>query len=358
MSAQFNHPVLTIDSQFHSYDVVIGRGVVAEYLRTNPQIIVADRRFQHLNEPEGRHRCIFIDAVEGQKTLSTVETVMSELQKAGTNRDSTILAIGGGIIQDVATLTASLYMRGIKWQYAPTTLLAMADSCIGGKSSINVASVKNLIGNIYPPGQIFVDTEFLTTLPPEDIAGGLAEAAKIAFCKGTEDFQAFIDFTLGDFPSNVDAMLTFILQIKKWFIEIDEFDKAERKLLNFGHTFGHALEVGSNHTIGHGLAVAFGMRAALNFEMQSRALSSTEIQLSDYTSSLLTQLNVRWQDNPIDWEKFKIAFDSDKKHKSSEYSLILPNFDGSVRIQAISKSVSNLQRVVEAQMQALTLEVL
>jgi 3-dehydroquinate synthase len=153
-------------------------------------------------------------------------------------------------------------------------------------------------------------------------------------------------------------MLTFILQIKKWFIEIDEFDKVERKLLNFGHTFGHALEVGSSHTIGHGLAVAFGMRAALNFEMQSRALSTSEIQLSHYMSSLLTQLNVRWQENPIDWEKFKIAFDSDKKHKSSEYNLILPNFGGSVRIQAISKSVSNLQRVVEAQKQALTLGVL
>ena len=356
MSARFSHRVLTINAQSHSYDVVVGRGVAEEYLRNRNLIIVADKRFQQMCESEGRHRCIFIDALEEKKTLSTVENVIVTLQKLGVNRDSTILAIGGGIIQDVTTLAASLFMRGIKWQYAPTTLLAMADSCIGGKSSINVSSVKNLIGNIYPPSQIFVDSEFLTTLPPEDIASGLAEAVKIAFCKSTEDFQRFMEFTSGDLLSNIDYMLTFILQLKKWFIETDEFDRAERRLLNFGHTFGHALEVGSNHTIGHGLAVAFGMCAALNFEMQSRDLSSTEVQLSNYLSTLLSSFNRQWNDGIINWEKFKMAFDSDKKHNSNEYNLILPNYDGSVRIQAISKSVFNLQCVVEAQKQALTLE--
>jgi 3-dehydroquinate synthase len=354
MSDLSSRSTITISSQSHSYDVVIGSGVVKEQLHTNNHVIVADSRFQPMLKQLGKTACIYVDAVESAKNLSTVEEIIVQLQKSGVRRDSTVLALGGGIIQDVVTLAASLYMRGIKWNYAPTTLLAMADSCIGGKSSINTTTVKNLIGNIYPPQSVFVDTDFVLTLPETDVLGGLAEAAKICFCKGQSEFEGFLKFGSTSTPANLDAMLPYVLDIKKWFIQVDEFDTAERKQLNFGHTFGHALEVGSNHGIPHGLAVASGMRAALLFESQTRVLSGVEQQLFDYTSVLVRGITERWPVSAIDWNKYAVAFNGDKKHGVSDYCLILPNSSGGVCVQHIPKSDSALNKIIEAQKMSLS----
>ena len=357
MSDLSSRSTVTISSQSHSYDVVIGFGVVKEQLHTNNHVIVADSRFQPMLEQLGKTACIYVDAVESAKNLSTVEEIIVQLQKSGVRRDSTVLALGGGIIQDVVTLAASLYMRGIKWNYAPTTLLAMADSCIGGKSSINTATVKNLIGNIFPPQAVLVDTDFVLTLPEADVLGGLAEAAKICFCKGATEFEGFLKFENSSTPANLDAMLPYVLDIKKWFIQIDEFDVAERKQLNFGHTFGHALEVGSDHGIPHGLAVASGMRAALLFESQTRVLSGVEQQLFEYTSMLVRGLAERWTISAIDWDKYAVAFSGDKKHGVSDYCLILPNSSGGVRVQYIPKSETILKNIIDAQKLALSGEI-
>lgn len=354
MSALSSRSTVTITSQSHSYDVIIGSGVVKEQLQTNDYVIVADSRFQPMLEQLGKTTCVYVDAVESAKNLSTVEEIIVALQKYGVRRDSTVLALGGGIIQDVVTLAASLYMRGIKWNYAPTTLLAMADSCIGGKSSINTTTVKNLIGNIYPPRSVFVDTDFVLTLPETDVLGGLAEASKICFCKGPTEFEGFLKFGSTSTPANLDAMLSYVLDIKKWFIQVDEFDMAERKQLNFGHTFGHALEVGSDHGIPHGLAVASGMRAALLFESQTRVLSGVEQQLFDYTSMLVRSTAVTWVVSAIDWAKYAVAFNGDKKHGVSDYYLILPNSSGGVRVQHIPKSETTLDNIIEAQKMSLS----
>jgi len=349
MSDLSSRSTVTISSQSHSYDVIIGSGVVKEQLQKNNHVIVADSRFLQMLEKLGKTTCIYVDAVESAKNLSTVEEIIVALQRSGVRRDSTVLALGGGIIQDVVTLAASLFMRGIKWNYAPTTLLAMADSCIGGKSSINTTTVKNLIGNIYPPQTVFVDTDFVLTLPEADVLGGLAEAAKICFCKGQSEFEGFLKFGSTGTPENLDVMLSYVLDIKKWFIQVDEFDMAERKQLNFGHTFGHALEVGSDHGIPHGLAVASGMRAALLFESQTRVLSGVEQQLFDYTSVLVQCITERWPVSAIDWNKYAVAFNGDKKHGVSDYCLILPNSSGGVRVQHIPKSETTLNNIIEAQ---------
>ena len=354
MSALSSRSTVIIASQSHSYDVIIGSGVVKEQLQTNDYVIVADSRFQSMLEQLGKTTCVYVDAVESAKNLSTVEEIIVALQRSGVRRDSTVLALGGGIIQDVVTLAASLYMRGIKWHYAPTTLLAMTDSCIGGKSSINTTTIKNLIGNIYPPQSVFVDTDFVLTLPETDVLGGLAEAAKICFCKGQSEFKGFLKFGSTGTPSNLDAMLPYVLDIKKWFIQVDEFDMAERKQLNFGHTFGHALEVGSNHGIPHGLAVASGMRAALLFESQTRDLSGVEKKLLDYTSVLVRSITERWPVSAIDWDTYAVAFNADKKHGVSDYCLILPNSNGGVRVQQIPKSDSALNNIIDAQTMSLS----
>jgi 3-dehydroquinate synthase len=354
MADPSSRSMVSISSQSHSYDVTIGSGVVKEQLQSNNHVIVADSRFRPMLKQFGKTECVYVDAVESAKNLSTVEEIIVALQQIGVRRDSTVLAIGGGIVQDVVTLAASLYMRGIQWNYAPTTLLAMADSCIGGKSSINTKTVKNLIGNIYPPQSVFVDTDFVLTLPEADVLGGLAEAAKICFCKSSIEFEGFLRFGSMSTPENLDAMLPYVLDIKKWFIQVDEFDKAERKQLNFGHTFGHALEVGSDYGIPHGLSVASGMRAALFFESQTRVLSGVEQQLFEYTSMLVRSIAGRWPVSAIDWNKYSIAFNGDKKHGVSDYCLILPNSIGGVRVQYIPKSETTLKKIIDAQKMALS----
>lgn len=240
-------------------------------------------------------------------------------------------------------------MRGISWVYVPTTLLGMVDSCVGGKSSINTRAVKNLIGNIYPPIKIYIDTKFLETLSEIDFLCGLAEASKICFCKGEGEFKKFLDLAQSRSPGDVAKMVDHVLSAKRWFIEIDEFDKAERKILNFGHTFGHALEVGSSHKVPHGLAVASGIKAAIFFEAKERAISKIESDLFEYESKLTSGITNLVNISEIDWSNYSEAFDADKKHTGDEYSLLLPNYGGGVRIEKFKKSEALLARVIEAQ---------
>ena len=135
-------------------------------------------------------------------------------------------------------------MRGIAWSYMPTTVLAMVDSCVGGKSSINVGPYKNLVGTFHPPKQIDIDPLLATTLASEQIAAGLIEAAKICFCRGPASFAEYLgqEPGVGMGTQALEHVILTSLLAKKHFIEIDEFDKKERLLLNFGHTFGHAIE--------------------------------------------------------------------------------------------------------------------
>jgi 3-dehydroquinate synthase len=225
----------------------------------------------------------------------------------------------------------------------------MVDSCIGGKSSINIGGIKNLVGNIYPPKRILIGTDFCNTLSKADLNAGLAEAAKICFCKGNAEFQEFLRLTDLQDDVALKDLIEFVLSTKKWFIEIDEFDKKERQLLNFGHTFGHALEVASNYEVAHGLAVALGMQAAIAFESNNRETSSIENQLFDYLMNLLQQANVTATVSELfDVKKFKESFSNDKKHSSDVFRIILPNSHGGVRIEEMTRTNQVLSDVTEA----------
>jgi 3-dehydroquinate synthase len=149
-------------------------------------------------------------------------------------------------------------------------------------------------------------------------------------------------------------MLYFVLSQKKWFIEIDEFDRAERKLLNFGHTFGHALESATNHEIPHGIAVALGIRAAVSFVASKREIEAIEIQLDDYMRTLcFCGLNYNYLLKIIDWDKFSSAFAGDKKHSSDSYKLITPLQNGGVEIRSFEKNAELIEEVKMAQLKVL-----
>ena len=197
---------------------------------------------------------IWIKTSEEAKSFPQMLQLFVACKQAGLGRSSRIVAIGGGVIQDIATFVSSLFMRGISWSYVPTTFLGMADSCLGGKSSINAGPYKNLIGNFYPPSHIDIMPVFARSLPDVEIAGGAAEAAKIAFCRGAASFAIYEELAnpiiCGAWnEEQFVKLLHSTLSVKKWFIEVDEFDQAERLLLNFGHTWGHALESATNLSI-------------------------------------------------------------------------------------------------------------
>jgi len=307
--------------------VAIGEGGFAEAVAGGPRAVVVDAALRHL-VPEREGPVIALKASEDTKTLAGCENLILQLQAAGVRRGDRILAVGGGVVQDVATFVAQVYMRGLEWHYAPTTLMAMADSCIGGKSSINVGGVKNLVGGFHPPQVIVVDPVFLASLSPTAMAAGFSEAAKIAYCRGPECMTGYLE-RFDTFDTDPAALIEHVLRAKKWFIEVDEFDQKERRLLNFGHTFGHALEAAVGHALSHGLAVSVGVLCAIRHP--TAGAGPLVDALENHCRRLLASAEgVEEALDRFDAEEFERAFRADKKHGASTFRLILPAPGGGV----------------------------
>lgn len=327
MSALFNTNIV---SSIKSYDVTVGIGVAEKALNQHESILIVDQKVRDLYPWLQGHKAIVIEAKEENKTLATVATTIEQLRALGANRHTHVVAIGGGIVQDLSTFAASSYMRGVKWTYFATTLLAMADSCIGGKSSINVGPYKNIAGNFYPPELVLVDTEFCNTLSDEQKIEGLLEAVKICFASDGAAFDKYLAISnSGNLLKDnnlIAKVIALSLATKKRFIEEDEFDNGIRLLLNFGHTFGHAIEGASDYRISHGVAVGLGMLAAMDFSQGmgwSHQTISRIQSLKIHVRGLLSKVdglagNLRELSSKGALEKFR----SDKKHRKQEFAVI------------------------------------
>ena len=283
---------------------------------------------------------ISIKISENNKNLRTVDLLIEAMTLAECNKQTHLVAVGGGATQDLATLVASLYMRGISWSYIPTTLMSMLDSCIGGKSSINVKNYKNILGNFYPPEFIYIESKFANTLPKIAIASGLAEAGKICYAKSNETFNQFQNAlkSVSTDMMKYEKLAEISLTAKKWFIEIDEFDRKERKMLNFGHTFGHALEAASNFKIPHGIAILIGMKVAISF---------TGLRIEKLENFIIETFNSIKQDMgiiSIDKNSFKNAISKDKKNSSMQMFFILPNNNGELALVGFEQSTELLEK--------------
>lgn len=289
-----------------------------------------------------------IKALETNKTLDEVGRVIVEMKTNLVTREDTVDVIGGGILQDIGTLSTSIYMRGLKWNYFPTTLLGMVDSCIGGKSSINHGGYKNIIGNYHPPSSVFIYPSFCDTLDESKILEGIFEAVKICIAFGQPNLDKVCDMTQyknDKLFSDLTGLIELSLSAKKHFIEIDEFDKGPRLLLNFGHTFGHAIEAATNYRVPHGIAVGVGMLMA--FDIVSKVVvnstaNANNFALVDYIKNLL---NVWPQKNCIEaWldphVAFK-AFENDKKHSNKNFNIILPTSDNRLEMVSIKRDEKN-----------------
>ena len=294
-----------------------------------------------------------VQAIEQNKTLETSAQIIEAMRFKGIQRDSHLEAFGGGIIQDLATISASLYMRGIDWTYYPTTLLGMVDSCIGGKSSINVGQYKNIAGNFYPPKVIIIDVEFCRTLALPDQVAGLCEAVKICYAAKTDSFDQYVkNFSNLQLPLSSEQLLGLVelsLLTKKTFIEEDEFDHGPRLLLNFGHTVGHAIEAATHFSITHGVAVGIGMLAEIRMGVllnKTNELPERAKHLDSYIRGLLKNIpdmvnTIRNLEVDLAIEAFK----SDKKHINGSYVIITLDKRGHLERTAISVT-EDLNRII------------
>ena len=265
---------------------------------------------------------IEINAHEKQKSYEGLKIVISELIKSGFRKNNRLIGLGGGITQDITAFTASIMYRGVDWIFFPTTLLAQGDSCIGSKTSINFGDFKNQLGGFYPPVKIFIDLNFLKTLSNRDFESGLGEMCHYFIVAGKKEFINYKN-TYKDVHRDKSILKRIIsdsLNIKRKYIEIDEYDTKERQVFNYGHSFGHAIESLTNYSIPHGIAVSFGMDIANFISIKMGMLkASVRIEIRE----LLEQIWQGYSIKNLDVNKFCEALAKDKKNVGIELRLIL-----------------------------------
>lgn len=319
----------SINSHAGIYDVEFQNKINFETLNNLGTHYIIDKNVvSHLTDfiKKTDKNLIFIDANEETKSYLGIEPIINILLDKNLKKNSILVAIGGGITQDITCFVANTFMRGLTWNFIPTTLLAQADSCIGSKSSINFGSYKNLLGSFTPPKKIIISNNFLTTLNEKEIRSGIGEIIKLYLIDGK-----LIDNEI--IKNNLEYHLYQTLQIKKSFIEQDEFDTGIRNILNYGHCFGHAIESATNFNIPHGIAVSIGMDIAnqISYEMnlinETRLLSIRNILKSNYEP---------YSTYPIKIETLFLALKKDKKNMGDMINIILPMND-----QIIKKSFIN-----------------
>jgi 3-dehydroquinate synthase len=273
---------------------------------------------------------IHVEVKEQNKTLDYCQNLIQFLIGKNIRKNYTLIALGGGIIQDITGFVASILFRGIRWEFFPTTLLAQADSCIGSKTSINFGGYKNLLGGFYPPSQIYIDLGFLETLPADEIKSGIGEILHFYLIAGSRLSEELMDNydELIAYPKKLKGYMLESLKIKKNVIEVDEFDKNERNLFNYGHTFGHAIEAVSGYEVSHGQAVTMGMDIANYVSLNLGYLNEEKFE-SMHKILANNMPSFRLQDNMV--EDFFEALSRDKKNIGKNLGCILTSGPGSMK---------------------------
>jgi 3-dehydroquinate synthase len=335
---------MTIQSRSHPYEVLGAENLADEFraLREKRQAtFLVDAQVRELygkslfrDIPEAA--LFTIKATEEAKSYEKLPPAFVWLLESGFQRRSHLVVIGGGVLQDIGCFIASVLFRGVEWTLVPTTLLAQCDSCIGSKSSLNIASYKNQLGTFYPPHRILLDPSFLTTLPEIEILGGLGEAIKLHLIEGEASLSCLREKLVLGLPAG--PVLTEIiwdsLAIKQRFIEEDELDRGVRNLLNYGHTFAHAYETATHYAIPHGIAVSLGVVSATYFSERIDWVplgTAAELLrwLRPYLAGCETTLQAVSRDDILQ------AMRRDKKNQGDDITFILTRGPGRMEKRAL-----------------------
>jgi 3-dehydroquinate synthase len=290
-------------------------------------------------------------AGEISKNTDTVLTIIKKLINLGADRNSALIALGGGVTGDMTGFIASIYMRSIPYIQIPTTLMAQVDSSIGGKTGIDLPEGKNLVGAFFQPKAVFIDLQFLKTLPDEEFTNGLSEIVKYGIIDDVELFNILEKETENIKNRSMDLLELIVersCKIKKGIVEIDEMDMGVRRILNFGHTIGHAIEAESGYMIPHGNAVSIGMIASARISERLNYLSSEDrnriehlIRSIDLPDHVPTSISMEGMLS-------KIKTDKKKKGGSVHFVLLkkigVPFINGSVEETIIREIIEELRK--------------
>lgn len=329
-----------------SYDIFIGSGLLdksgemissvvsskhaAVITDDNVDALYGDRMMKSLAAAGIKAEKYVFPHGEASKNHKTLLEIYDFLAENGFTRSDVLIALGGGVVGDTTGFAAATYMRGIGFIQVPTTVLAQVDSSVGGKTAVDIAGGKNLVGAFYQPQLVICDTSTLDTLTPEFFADGMAEVVKYGMIKSAELFELLSE---KDIKENIDQIIRHCVSIKAKVVENDEFEKGERMLLNFGHTLGHAIEKHYNYTgITHGCAVAVGMSVFTHIAERSGLCKAGTAERLDL---LLKKCSLPVTDPaPMDL-LYKYSL-NDKKHLASGMNIVLCSDIGESAVKRLS----------------------
>lgn len=260
---------------------------------------------------------------EAHKTLASVQFLYEQFVAAGLDRQSTIFAVGGGVIGDMAGFAAATYLRGVPFVQVPTSLLAMVDASVGGKTGVDLPHGKNLVGAFKQPAAVLMDVATFSTLPSDEFRAGLAEVVKHGVIGAPRLFTQLED----DGPANLLQLVADAVRVKVRIVELDPYERGVRATLNLGHTFGHAIEQVSQYRMRHGDAVAVGMVAAANMAVE---LGRCDAVLAERIHSLLDRLGLPVSVTGYSVEAIHAAMAHDKKRAGKKLRFIIPQALGDV----------------------------
>ena len=312
-----------------SYDILVERGILArahEHLNLNRRVLVVTdtgvpSRYAETVAALCKESVICtVETGEASKSLEGFGRLLSAMLEHSFSRKDCVVAVGGGVVGDLAGFAASAYMRGIDFYNIPTTLLSQIDSSIGGKTAINFGGVKNIVGAFYQPKGVLIDPDLLKTLPKRQISNGLAEAIKVAL---TSDKVLFDIFENRDVQSNLDEIIIRALTVKKNVVEQDEREAGLRKILNFGHTVGHGIESGGGMAeLYHGECVALGMIPMCGEAVRPRLIA------------VLKKCGL-YREMTYDWDRIAAAAFHDKKADGGSVTVTTVSEVGSFEMKTL-----------------------
>lgn len=339
---------VTVSLGDRSYLIFIGEEILSEtgkhirpYLSSDRAIIISDRNvFQlfgatvssSLNEVGVKPQKILVPSGEGTKSLDVAVNVYQELAKHKVERNNAIIALGGGVIGDLAGFVASTYLRGLPFFQIPTTLLAQVDSSIGGKVGVNLGTWKNLIGSFYQPKAVVADVSLVKDLPDQEVSNGLAEMIKTAFIS-SEHMVSFMESKQEELLKLDSNSLTLLIEeccrFKAKVIEHDEKEAGLRRILNYGHTFGHAIESASELRWTHGQAVSAGIMfaAALAYK-----LGVASVDIMKRQSILLSKSGLPTSIPVLNESEVFAALRQDKKRSGGKIAFVIVQSPGKTRV--------------------------
>ncbi len=340
--------LLKVNIPQNSYNIIIKRGIkpldeIHKTFKGNKIFVITDENVNKLYGENYLNK-IVLKPGEDTKSIKNLELIYKEMALFNISRDDLIIALGGGVIGDIAGFAASTFLRGIPYIQIPTSLLAQVDSSVGGKVAVNLNLGKNLVGSFYHPKLVLIDPNFLNTLPIRDLNDGLSEVIKYGCIKNVDLLNALSSFkNYDDVFKNIEDIIFTCCNIKRELVEKDEKDFKERMILNFGHTIGHGIEKYFNYEkYTHGEAVAIGMYLITKI---SEEMGFTYLGTKEKIKELLLKYNLPFNCEINNKEKLIQSIFLDKKSNSKSINLIFLKDIGHPFVHNISKE--DLSKIIK-----------